>query len=72
MYNPSTLRGQFLRLSQSVAEYMPEYRFTCPNCDACATVDGGVRERLLIVGCPVCAGPVDTPAFIEVSPHSTD
>ncbi|RKS84004.1 hypothetical protein BDK61_3402 [Haloarcula quadrata] len=51
---------------------MPEYRFTCPKCDACATVDGGVRERLLVVGCPVCAGGVDTPAFVEVSPHGTD
>jgi len=51
---------------------MPEYRFTCPSCDACATVDGGVRERLLAVGCPVCAGEVDTPAFVEITPHNTD
>lgn len=50
---------------------MPEYRFTCPNCDASATVDGGVRERLLAVGCPVCAGPVDRPAFAELPPHDT-
>ncbi|MFY4814636.1 DUF7560 family zinc ribbon protein [Haloarcula sp. CBA1127] len=51
---------------------MPEYRFTCPNCGACATVDDGVRERLLVVGCPVCAEEVDAPAFVEVPPHSTD
>ncbi|MFB9811554.1 DUF7560 family zinc ribbon protein [Haloarcula sebkhae] len=51
---------------------MPEYRFTCPNCGACATVDDGVRKRLLVVGCPVCAEEVDDPAFVEVPPHSTD
>jgi predicted nucleic acid-binding Zn ribbon protein len=49
---------------------MPEYRFTCPNCGACTTVDGGVRERLLVVGCPVCAGPVDAPAFVEIPAHN--
>jgi len=51
---------------------MPEYRFTCPNCEACATVDSGVLERLLVVGCPVCAGAVDTSAFVEILPHNAD
>lgn len=50
---------------------MPEYRFTCPNCDTCATVDGGVRERLLAVGCPVCAGAVDRLAFAAQPPRDT-
>lgn len=72
IYIPLKLRGYFLRPLQSVTPYMPEYRFTCPSCDACATVDGGVRERLLAVGCPVCAGEVDTPAFVEITPHNTD
>ncbi|MGB9954414.1 MULTISPECIES: zinc ribbon domain-containing protein [unclassified Haloarcula] len=49
---------------------MPEYRFACPNCGACTTVDGGVRERLLAVGCPVCAEPVDARAFVEVPAHT--
>jgi len=46
---------------------MADFRFTCPDCGTSALVDGGVRERLLAVGCPVCGRPVGSAAFVDTT-----
>lgn len=55
---------QNLTMSDPTSE---DYAFECPECGERFEVNPGMREALLVHGCPVCSASVTDDAFSSLS-----